>query len=245
MPACGQCGRENPEGTAFCGFCGYPLAKPAGKSSSSQLKPGVNPVSLPSVKPPPPPPAPPPKMLRKPEVRMQTFATPPPSDEGKARGGFEWIPWSELSPGQRAGRSVALVVAVLVILFLLRGMLRGVVGGGGTAATAPSAQSASALSEADRKDGIESLCKVFQIYGLPKNDKDASEAASNAAELYKLSGNQSPERSAYILNAVVAEFRAGKLAQPDCAEAGYPLPVTEAAPDDNSAPDAGKGNGQQ
>jgi hypothetical protein len=244
MPACGQCGRENPEGTAFCGFCGYPLAKPAGKSSSSQLKPGVNPVSLPSVKPPPPPPAPPAKMLRKPEVRMQTFATPPPADEGKGRGGFEWIPWSELSPGQRAGRSVALVVAVLVILFLLRGMLRGV-GGGGTAATAPAAQSASALSEADRKDGIESLCKVFQIYGLPKSDKDATEAASNAAELYKLSGNQSPERSAYILNAVVAEFRAGKLKQPDCAEAGYPLPVTEAAPDDNSIPDASKSNGQQ
>jgi hypothetical protein len=245
MPACGQCGRENPEGTAFCGFCGYPLAKPAGKPSSSQLKPGVNPVSLPSVKPPPPPPAPPAKMLRKPEVRMQTFATPPPADEGKGRGGFEWIPWSELSPGQRAGRSVALVLAVLVILFLLRGMLRGVVGGGGTAATAPAAQSASALSEADRKDGIESLCKVFQIYGLPKNDKDATEAASNAAELYKLSGNQSPERSAYILNAVVAEFRARKLGQPDCAEAGYPLPVTEAAPDDNSIPDASKSNGQQ
>ncbi len=136
MPACGQCGRDNPEGTAFCGYCGYPLAKPAGKPSSSQLKPGVNPVSLPSAKPPPPPPAPPPKMLRKPEVRMQTFATPPPADEGKSKGGFEWIPWSELSPGQRAGRSVAVVVAVLVILFFLRGMLRGVVGGG-TAGTAP------------------------------------------------------------------------------------------------------------
>jgi hypothetical protein len=244
MPACGQCGRDNPEGTAFCGHCGYPLAKPAGKPSSSQLKPGINPVSLPSVKPPPPPPAPPPKMLRKPEVRMQTFATPPPSDEGKGRGGFEWIPWSELSPGQRAGRSVALVVAVLVILFFLRGMLRGVVGGGGTAGTAPSAQSASALSEADRKDGIESLCKVFQIYGLPKNDKDAAEAASNAAELYKLGGNQSPERSAYILSAVVAEFRGGKLSQPDCAEAGYPLPSTQAAPEDG-APDANPSTGQQ
>ena len=170
---------------------------------------------------------------------MQTFATPPPIDDGKRKGGFEWIPWSELSPGQRAGRSVALAVAVLVILFFLRGMLRGVVGGGGTAGTAPSAQSASVLSEADRKDGIESLCKVFQIYGLPKTDKDGTEAASNAAELYKLSGNQSPERSAYILNAVVAEFRAGKLGQPDCAEAGYPLPTTPAAPED-SAPDTNR-----
>jgi hypothetical protein len=242
MPACGQCGRDNPEGTAFCGHCGYPLAKPASKPSSSQLKPGVNPVSLPSAKPPPPPPAPPPKMLRKPEVRMQTFATPPPADEGKSKGGFEWIPWSELSPGQRAGRSVAVVVAVLVILFFLRGMLRGVVGGG-TAGTAP-AQSASALTDGDRKDGIESLCKVFQIYGLPKTDKDGAEAANNAAELYKLSGNQSAERSAYILNTVVGEFRAGKLGQPDCAEAGYPLPSTKAAPEDG-APDANPSTGQQ
>ncbi len=241
MPACGQCGRDNPEGTAFCGYCGYPLAKPAGKPSSSQLKPGVNPVSLPVTKPPPPPPA---KMLRKPEVRQQTFATPPPSDEGKGKGGFEWIPWSELSPGQRAGRSVAVVVALLVILFMLRSVLRNLVGGGGTAAIAPSAQSASALTDADRKDGIESLCKVFQIYGLPKNDKDAADAANNAAELYKLSGNQSPERSAYILNAVVADFRAGKLGQPDCAEAGYPLPTTQAAPED-AAPDANPSTGQQ
>jgi hypothetical protein len=173
---------------------------------------------------------------------MQTFATPPPADEGKSKGGFEWIPWSELSPGQRAGRSVAVVVAVLVILFFLRGMLRGVVGGG-TAGTAPSAQSASALTDSDRKDGIESLCKVFQIYGLPKNDKDAAEAANNAAELYKLGGNQSPERSAYILNTVVAEFRGGKLGQPDCAEAGYPLPSTQAAPED-AAPDANPSPGQ-
>jgi hypothetical protein len=172
---------------------------------------------------------------------MQTFATPPPSDEGKRKGGFEWSPWSELSPGQRAGRSVAMAVALLVILFFLRGMLRGVVGGG-TAGTAPSAQSAGALTDSDRKDGIESLCKVFQIYGLPKNDKDATEAANNAAELYKLGGNRSPERSVYILNAVVAEFRAGKLAQPDCAEAGYPLPTTPAAPED-SAPDTNR-NGQ-
>ena len=88
------------------------------------------------------------------------------------------------------------------------------------------------------------MCKVFQIYGLPKNDHDATEAARNAAELFKLSGNQSPERSAYILNAVVAEFRGGKLGQADCAEAGEPLPTTEAAPDRFSSGHS-PSNGQQ
>jgi len=77
---------------------------------------------------------------------------------------------------------------------------------------------------------------VFQIYGLPKNDHDATEAAHNAAELFKLAGNQSPERSEYILNSIVQEFRAAKLGQSDCAEAGAPLPTNEQTPD-TSSPD--------
>jgi hypothetical protein len=80
------------------------------------------------------------------------------------------------------------------------------------------------ITEGDRKDGIESLCKVFQIYGLPANDHDASEAAKNAGELFKLAGNQSPERSAFILSTIVGEFRSGKLGKADCEAAGAPLP---------------------
>ncbi len=107
----------------------------------------------------------------------------------------------------------------------------------GSSDNAPSAESSNApITEGDRKDGIQSLCKVFQIYGLPKNDHDAAEATRNAAELFKLAGNQPAERSAYILTTMVAEFRQGKLSQADCAEAGAPLPTTEESPD-NSTPD--------
>jgi hypothetical protein len=120
-------------------------------------------------------------------------------------------------------------------------MLRSVTGGRGTIEPAPSAQGSGSdapITEGDRKDGIESLCKVFQIYGLPKNDHDATDAAHNAGELFKLAGNQSPERSSYILTSIVGEFRSGKLGQADCATAGAPVPTNAAESPDNSGPDA-------
>jgi hypothetical protein len=169
---------------------------------------------------------------------------PPPIAGGKSTGGFELIPWSQLSPGQRAGRAIAAVVVLLLLFFFLRGMLRGLGGGASTASTgnAPSAAiSGAPITEGDRKDGIESLCKVFQIYGLPKSDHDATEAARNAGELFKLAGNQSPERSEYILTSIVGEFRAGKLKQDDCAEAGAPIPTNEPTTD-NAAPDVRQDN---
>lgn len=110
-------------------------------------------------------------------------------------------------------------------------LIRTLLGGlGGThrsaSSTAPAADGSNApITEGDRKDGIESLCKVFQIYGLPANDHDASEAAKNAGELFKLAGNQSPERSAYILGSIVSEFRSGKLGKSDCEAAGAALPT--------------------
>ena len=112
------------------------------------------------------------------------------------------------------------------------------VGSSGTSEkNAPSAQSTGTpITEGDRKDGIGSLCKVFQVYGLPKNDHDATEAVRNAAELFKLAGNQSPERSEYILTTIAQEFRSGKLSQRDCAEAGAPIATTEEN-EDNSTPD--------
>jgi hypothetical protein len=126
---------------------------------------------------------------------------------------------------------------LFLIFFFLRGMLRSLTGGRATSETEPSAQGSNApITEGDRKDGIESLCKVFQIYGLPKNDHDATEAARNAGELFKLAGNQSAERSEYILTSIVGEFRGGKLGQADCAQAGAPLPTTEENTD-NSSPD--------
>ena len=227
MPACRQCGKDNAEGMAFCGYCAAPLAKPAD-----------NPISAPSIRGS----SPQPKLL-KPEIRTPVFHTPgspPPSNGGeeKGKGGFQWIPWSEISLAQRAGRAIAAVVGLFLILLLVRVMWRSVGGArSGSSENAPSAESSGVpMTEGDRKDGIESLCKVFQIYGLPKNDHDATEATRNATELFKLAGNQSRERSTYILTTIVQEFRSRKLSQADCAEAGAPIATTQDSTD-NSSPD--------
>src|SRR5208282_2448257 len=235
MPACRQCGKDNAEGMVFCGYCATPLARPAGNPVSPQPKPSGNPVSSPPIRGSSP-------QLSKPEIRTPVIHTPPPpSDGGKGKGGFELIPWSELSLAQRAGRSIAALVVLLLIFLIVRVVWRGLGGAtSGTTENAPSAQSSGVpITEGDRKDGIESLCKVFQIYGLPKNDHDATEAAHNAAELFKLAGNQSPERSAYILTTIVREFRSGKLSQSDCAEAGAPITTTQEGTD-NSPPDVNR-----
>jgi len=240
MPACRQCGKDNPEGTIFCGYCATPLARPAGDFIRPQPAPSGDPVSSPPIQGSPPQPK-----VFKPEVRTPVSrAAPPPTNGRKGKGGFELLPWSELSSAQKVGRSVAAVVALFLIFFFIRGILRGIGAPIGTSGAAPSAQSSAApITEGDRRDGIESLCKVFQIYGIPKSDHDAAEAARNAGELYKLSGNQSPERSAYILSTIAQEFRSGKLSQPDCAEAGAPIATTEESTD-NSTPDINQNNGQ-
>jgi hypothetical protein len=228
MPACGQCGKDNPEGTAFCGYCAaaLPSPKPAGRQIvAPQIRGGS---------PPPSPPPPPSSKPFKQEIRTPISA---PSGGGKDKGGFELLPWSELSTGQRAGRIAAGAIVLFLILFFLRGMLRSV-GGSGASAPTPSADGSNApITDGDRKDGIESLCKVFQIYGLPKNDSGANEAVHNAVELFKLAGNQSPERSTYILTAIVGDFRSGKLGGGDCAQAGAPIPVNPSDTPDNSSPD--------
>src|SRR5271155_1213272 len=260
MPACRQCGKDNPEGTVFCGYCGSPLGKPAGNPTSPPSKPSGNPAPPSSSRGSSPQPrATPPPNPFKPEIRTPIIHSapppPPPLDFGgggsassggaKSKGsggGFELIPWSELSQGQRIGRAIAAAIVLLLILFFIRGILRNLgVGSSSSNTTAPAAESSAApITDADRKAAIESLCKVFQIYGLPKNDSDATEDARNAGEL---GGNQSPERSAYILNSVVGEFRGGKLGQSDCSDAGEPLPTNEETPD-NSTPDVQRDNGQ-
>ena len=236
MPACGQCGKENPEGTAFCGYCATPLTRPAADIAAQSSKPGGRPIVAPQIRGGSSSPQPKPS---KPEIRTPTFQTPPSSGGGgRGKGGFELLPWSELSASQRAGRVVAGVVLLFMVFFFLRGILRDVTGSRGSSASAPAAEGSNApITEGDRKDGIESLCKVFQIYGLPKDDKGATEAAHNAAELFKLAGNQSPERSTYILTSIVGEFRGGQLGQADCAQAGAPIPTNPADSTDTSSPD--------
>src|ERR1700722_16248400 len=122
-------------------------------------------------------------------------------------------------------------------------MLHSLIGGRGTVEPAPSAEGSNApITEGDRKDGIESLCKVFQIYGLPKNDHDATDAAPNAEELFNLAGNKWPDRSNSSLPSIVGEFRSGQLGQADCANAGAPVPTNAAESPDNSSPDVQREN---
>ena len=234
MPACGQCGKDNPEGTAFCGHCATPLAKPVIDPSQSS-KPAGRPIVAPQIRGGSPPPTSPKPF--KPETRTSTSSS---SGGGgkKSKGGFELLPWSELSAGQRAGRALAGAIVLFLIFFFLRGMLHSLGGSGGARVPALSADGSNApITDGDRKDGIESLCKVFQIYGLPKNDSGANEAVHNAVELFKLAGNQSPERSTYILTSIVGDFRSGQLGQADCAQAGAPIPVNASDTPDNSSPD--------
>jgi hypothetical protein len=237
MPACGQCGKDNPEGTAFCGYCATPLMTSGSDPGSSSSKPGGKPIVSPQIRGGS---SPAPKSSKS-EIRTPTFHTPSSGGGGgRGKGGFELLPWNELSSNQKAGRVVAGIVVFFLIFFFFRTILRGLVGGRGTIQPAPAADGSNApITEGDRKDGIESLCKVFQIYGLPKNDHDATDAAHNAAELFKLAGNQSPERSNYILTSIVGDFRSGKLGQADCANAGAPVPTNAAdTPDNSSSPDA-------
>jgi len=237
MPACRQCGKQNPEGTVFCGYCATPLAAPPSKPAvTSSPKP---PVAAPIE------PAPSPLVhevrqqapakVFKPESRPQPAHSPPPAaGDGKAKSGIEWLPWGELSAGQRAGRAVAGVIVLLLFFFFVRGILRGI-GSSDGSASAPQGL-AVPMSDSDRRDGIESLCKVFQIYGVPKNEQDAAGSAKNAAELFKLAGNQSPERSMFILTAIAGEFRFGKLKATDCAEAGAPIGTVENTQGPNAEP---------
>jgi hypothetical protein len=210
-----------------------PASDPGSSSSKATGRPIVSPQirggSSPAPKP------------SKPEIRTPIFQTPGSNSgtgKAKGKGGLELLPWSELSSSQKAGRVAAGAVLLFLIIFFFRVMLRGLSGGRATVEPSSSGQGSDApITEGDRKDGIESLCKVFQIYGLPKNDHDASDAAHNAEELFKLAGNQSLERSNYILTSIVGEFRSGKLGQADCTNAGAPVPTNAAESPDNSSPD--------
>jgi hypothetical protein len=222
MPACRQCGKQNPEGTVFCGYCAASLA-PAKAAAAPSPIPPVDPSSPPPIAKHEIRQSAPPKIF-KPEIKVQPATAIP------GRGGIEWLPWKKLSPSQKAGRALAVVIGVFLVFFFLRGILRGIAPSR-PGAPAPQAPDVASISDSDRSDGIESLCKVFQIYGLPRNELDASASARNAAQL----SNRSPERSMFILTSVVEDFRTGKLKEDDCAQVGHPL---KTAGNTNDAPAA-------
>jgi len=222
MRACRQCGNQNPEGAASCGYCAASLA-PAKPSPISPDEPSPNPTEPPTLsiqtheirK------QAPPKVF-KPESKVHpapAWSAPP--IDGKGKGvGIELLPWSELSAGQKGGRAAAGVVVLLLIFFFMGGVLRNV---GASNQNVASQSSEGPLTNNDREDGIASLCKVFQIYGIPKDQNNAVGSAKNAASMFKLGDDQSPERSFFILTVIAGEFSAGKLSDQDCAEVGEPL----------------------
>jgi hypothetical protein len=220
MPACRKCGKPKPEGAAFCGHCAASLA-PA--------KPSPIPPDEPSPKPTEPPTLSiqnhgirkqtPPKVFKlESKVRPAPASFAPPVEGRRKGGGIELLPWSELSAGQKGGRAAAGVVVLLLIFFFMSGVLRNA-----GASSAASQSSEGPLTDNDRNDGIASLCKVFQIYGIPKDQKNAVGSVKNAASMFKLGDDQSPERSFFILTMIAGEFSAGKLSDQDCAEVGEPL----------------------
>lgn len=212
---------------------------PQAKSPSEKIIPRILPSEPPQ---PPPPPAPvheiklppPPVKLQRPEVKAPPPLHHPSAAASKAAAGkakIEFLPWSQLSGGQKLARFGMIAFGLLLVFVLFRGILSMLHPATGPGAAAPAAQSQpeqAAMTPGDRKDGIESLCKVFNIYGMPKTDSDAADDAKNAGELFKLAGNQSPERSAYILSTLAKEFRAGHLTTTDCSAAGTPLDTSDA-----------------
>ncbi len=199
MSVCGQCGKDNPEGVSYCGSCGAPLNAAA---------PGRPDPSAAGVKPPMP-------GGFRPAVANLS--------EQEKKGGIEWLPWSELSGGQKIGRLlVSMLVLALGIAVIRIALDFALTRRGASRLPAPSAD-AGPLSANDRSDGVQSLCKVFQIYGMPLTANDAAAAAKNAQELFKLAGNETPGRSAFILTTLASEFRTGTLKADDCAAAGEPV----------------------
>src|SRR5260370_41863589 len=101
MPACGHCGKDNPEGTAFCGYCAGPLMQPVTDPAGQSSKLGGRPIVAPQIRGGSPPPVSPKPF--KPETRTPTSSSSGGGGGKKGTGGCEVLPLSEISSGQRAG----------------------------------------------------------------------------------------------------------------------------------------------
>jgi hypothetical protein len=151
------------------------------------------------------------------------------------KGGIEWIPWNELSFGQKMGRMLVTLVIVVLGFAVIRIALDLALHRANAPEHPGLVADSAPLTAADRKDGVQSLCKVFQIYGMPRTAGDADAAARNAEALFKLAGNESPGRSAFILTTIAHDFQSGKLKADECAAAGEPVSAN-ADPPKASAP---------
>jgi hypothetical protein len=197
MPACRQCGKENPGGTTVCIYCTTPIAGDLKASAASEAS-SVHKVVF----------TPPPPLKR-----VAPVQTAPASKPNK---GIEWIPWSELSGGQKAGRAIAALLAALVIAYLLRTFLGGAKSPVGTSIAPNSQPTEQPLTAQDRVDGLASICPTLKIYGIPKNDDEALNVARHSEDLFKLPGDRTVEHSTSILTALAHEFQSGSLSMNAC-----------------------------
>ena len=203
MPACPKCGSNNPAGAGTCQNCAASLTNEETYRAPT-------------------PPKPPPKR-----------AAPPPPPPPPPKSGFQWIPWGQLSSGQKLGRAVALAVAVLVVFLIGRSVFRLIAGGSPAEVTSPAQPGKGpvvAMSDVDHAAAIVSLCKVFQIYGMPKDDNDAYATAKNASEMFKTIGDHDQQASMDLFAAVATEFSTGHLTDRDCAAVGQPMPTQSTRP---------------
>ena len=207
MPACRQCGKENPGGTTVCVYCATLVSADPKVTAESEASSQVHKVVF----------SPPPLAAK----RIGPIQSAPP----KPSKGIQWIPWSELSGGQKAGRAIAAMLAVVAILFLLRTFLgRLKLPGDQTVATTTAQSSEPPLTAADRADGLASICPTIKIYGLPKNDDEALNVANHSEDLFKLPGDRSVARSIFILTSLAHEFQRGSLAMSACPPPSAPAP---------------------
>ncbi len=205
MPACRQCGKDNPEGTVVCGYCAAPISSRASGEAGAPLP--VHKIELA------------PLAASKPVKRAPAIR---PARAGMAKGAIEWIAWNELTGRQKAGRAAAILFVLLLFGTLLR-LAAGRIGSSfGPRTVASPEPSQSPLTATERADGLASICPTVGIYGVPQNDNEAVEVARHADDLFKLPGNRPPERSRYILTRLAREFQSGALKSSDCPSRSSP-----------------------
>ncbi|MDO8431689.1 MAG: hypothetical protein Q7S58_04680 [Candidatus Binatus sp.] len=207
MPACRQCGKENPAGTTVCSYCATPISADSKGAAQQETPPQVH------------------KVVFTPPAAAKPIKRATPIQAGRAAkssGGIEWIPWSEMSAGQKAGRATAILLALLMILFLLRMFLGGAKSSIKTMISASPQPSESPLTDADRADGLVSICQTVKIYGIPKDDNEAADVARHSEDLFKLPGNRNFERSIFILTTLAREFQSGALTMSACPQQSTP-----------------------
>jgi len=201
MPACRQCGKDNPEGTVVCGYCAAPVSSDASAEPRARASAPIHKV----IHTPP----------AAPKLAKGAYPIEPPPVP-KAKRAIEWIAWSELTAGQKAGRLIATLLLLLMIFFLLRSIFGRVGSPGESRAVANPRSTESPLTGEERADGLASLCPTIGIYGIPQDDTAAVEVARHADDLFKMAGNRPPERSIFILTTLARGFQNGALKSSDC-----------------------------